>query len=521
MRSKLLARLVLPVCMMVLFACSGSDGGEGDSTDSPQETASVVEGGALRIATPESIPQLDPHQILFNIETSLYPLIWNGLTQYTQDGGTEIQPDLAESWEIEDDGQVWVFTLRDNLKFSDGQAITTDDIIFSIERALDPETGWYLTPYITNIERVSAPDDKTIRIELSGPSSTFGDDISRVKIVSEENLDVINETPLTTGPYKVEDFVPDDRLVLVRNDNFYGDPPVLDKISYETAQDPAAGVTALRTGEINAMWRAPWTDIAEFQSDPSSGVHVVVADQSPATSVMIQFDDESPPFDSIEARQAMMYAIDREKINEVVYAGNGLVGPTDSLIPPDDPWYNAEAMNYEFDLDKAKELFDQAGIDGDTKLTWWVASIFRDHVQMGQIVQQDLASIGINLDIQEQEVNTWAAKFYPPHKTYPGLVVPNFQTFSSPQILGFWFSEAAETNWGNKEYDRFVHAGDSVFDEQERLNNYGQAQALFSEEVPAIIVVKISNPIAAQNDVEGIWIDPEGYARFGEAHFVE
>lgn len=511
---------VLAVLLLVATGCQQS-GQQDESAGGAGTEGRAAQGGTLTVAAPEGIPQLDPHKIVFNIETALYPLLWNGLTQYTQDGGAEVQPDLAESWEASEDATTWTFHLRSGVKFADGKDLSAEDIVASIERAKSPRIGLYLATYIQNIKSVKAVNDETVRIDLDGPSATFPADISRIKIVDLESLETINETPNSTGPFKVKEFVPDDHLVVVRNDNYYGEAPSLDEIKFVATLDPAAGVTGMRSGDFDAMWRAPWNDIAQFQSDPSGDFDVVVAEQSPPTAVTLQFDDQSPPFDKIEARQAMMYAVDRQKILEAVYSGNGQFGQTNSLIAPDDPFFGGDSAQYEFDLDRAKELFAEAGVEEGTTLTYWTTGAYPDHIQMGQLLQEDLAKIGIELQIQENEVNTWAEKFYPPPKTYPGLVVPNLQTFSSPQILGFWKSDVAETNWGNETYDKYVNQGDSELDETARKEAYSNAQDLFSEEVPAIVVLKTSNPVVVSDKVQGVWIDVEGYARFADANFSE
>jgi peptide/nickel transport system substrate-binding protein len=481
--------------------------------DVPAEDGGAApRGGSATIASATGIPQLDPHKVVFIYETVMWGLLWDSLTRYTQDGGDEVQPGLAESWEASDDLRTWTFKLRAGVKFSDGDPVTAEDVKESVERVVDPKTGYFLQNLVAIIEEVKVVDRSTVEMRLSSPSASLPVTLTRVMIVDPDALDQVDENPVGSGPYVVEEFVPDDHVTLVPNEAYWGDRPALDEIRIVRAEDPAATVTSIRAGDFDVVYEPPWQDVQSLHDSPD--IDVITVEEEPPTALHIMMDNTSPPFDNPVARQAVAYAVNRQAIVDALYAGRSEPASGNVPVPPDSPSYSGSLPSYEFDLDRAKELFEEAGItEGDT-LTYWSTSAIAEFTPIGEILQNDLSKIGIELQIRNEEVGTWVAKFAPAGKKWPGLLIPNFYTGLPPPLLLSYWTGFCECNYDSNRFQDALNEAEATADEASRTELYMQAQEVFAEEAPVAVVQVFSVPIAVRSNVAGVWHDPGGYVQF-------
>lgn len=506
------------VAVVALAACGGDDAEQDGSTESTagstESTAGSTEstvsssGGSLRAGAAQGISQLNPATRTFGWEQTLFSLLWNGLTKPAQDGSVE--PDLAVSWEALEDGLRWRFSLRDDVVFSNGKALTADDVVATFDYYLDPSTATQEAGKLAVIEDVTAVDPLTVEFVLSSPNQWFPDAIQYVKVLDMSSLESMDSSPVVTGPFAVTEFVPNDRLVLERNESYFGEPALLDQIEFVTQNDPTAALTALAAGDLDVFWAVPSGDAGRIAegSDPNLKM---INPNGPGQSPFWHFDVSAPPFDDVRVRQAFAYAVDREAILDAAYSGQGQVSNSNSFIADDSPWFGGNDIDYSFDLERAAELFAEAGIDGDDTFTWWgVSNQYPEWNLSGQILQQSLAEIGIELTIENNEIGTWAGRFFPAGKDYPGLVVPNFlNNPTNPAFaLSFYAPDVCVCNWSD---DEFTAAYDAALatpnNPDEGASAWHEVQRILNREIPMLVPLQASTGAAARSNVNGVWLE--------------
>lgn len=486
--------------------------------------ATIAAGFVLSIATPvgpamaaakktlvvgstQGIPQLNPIIRTFAYEESLFPLLWSGLSQWTPDG--TVKPDLASSWKSNAAGDLWTFTIRSGVKFSDGSALDAKAVKAVFDYAKKPTTVTQEANKIKIISKVTTSGNNVI-FKLSSPSALFPEAIAWIKMIKVSEVSNFNKSPATSGPYKVKSFSPDVSLVVKRNANYYGTKAKIKSIKFVKASDPTAAVTSLRTGDLDVLYQLPLADAAPLKKDKK--LQLLKAKVS-SVSVTWEYDMKSAPFNDIRVRQAVAYATDRAAILKSAYYGFGQVSKFNTIVPDKSPWNCGTAGGltaYTYDLQKAKKLFAAAGV---TSFTWWgVAGALPEFDAMGQVLQASLKKIDIDMKIENNEVGTWAAKFYPAGKTYPGLLLPNYQSVPGEPAfsMNFLLTGRAESNWENKEYDDQYTKAIGTLSADARKAQWCKALKLENAQLPLITPFVFDVLHAARANVKGAWVEAGG-----------
>lgn len=497
---------------------NNASGQRSDETTNTTAEGEIEPGGSLVYGQAVGISQLDPNTIASGGQTQLQTLLWSALTKLDRDGAAV--PDIAESWTTSDDGLTWTFDLRPDVTYHDGTPFTAQDAVQNIERVLDPEIPSQTRTKIEMIEKVAAPDDTTLVVDLSQPNPTLPLALVDVKMSDVENIEEVNQTANGTGPYKLKSFVPDQAVEMVRFDGYYGDKPNLDEIKIVRYPDMTAAQAAFRAGELGLLWNVPPDAIDDLAV--SADAQVLEAEE-PSGAFVLELDTTSEPFSDIQARRALAYAVDRETMLDVAYAGRGIANEANNIVNPENEYYAPSGLaQYEQDLDKAKELFEAAGVD---KLTYWTTPDFAEWTTMGQVLQQDLASIDVKLEIKENEISAWVAQFYPAGKEFPGMVVPNFLSFPPlPADYALqWFSSTGtcECNWvAPREYDEAAQVAARSSDEAERAQSFAAMQKILSEQVPVVVVANTAFLSVAEEELRGAWVQADGTVHLEDAGYA-
>ncbi|MGB0113230.1 MAG: ABC transporter substrate-binding protein [Ilumatobacteraceae bacterium] len=520
------------VLAFALGACGSSDGDSGDDSSGADTTESagddtatddtVASGdadGSIVVGSTNGFPQLNPVIRTFAYEETLFPLLWTSLTQASEDGA--IVPQLAESWTTNDDATEWTFTLVDGATFSDGSPIDATEVKKALDYYLDPETVTQERNKIDSIESVDAPDAKTVVFNMNRPNALLPESITWVKIIKVDALDDINTSPVTSGPFVVEDFSPDTSLTITRNDSYWGEPAGLATIEFTAAADPTAAVTALRNGDIDILWGTPLSDVGGIEDQSQLQI---VRPEVPSQAVTWELDVSSPPFDNELARQAINYAVDRETILQAAYFGQGEVSTTNNILADSNPAHASGLIEYSYDLEKAADLFEQAGMTEGTKLTWWGRAGARPEWDAsGQILQASLAEIGIELVIDNNETAVWVDAFYPAGKSFPDYVVPNVQSVPAEPAfsMNFLLSGRCECNWNNAEFDALYEEAIATVDPAERNEIWAQARMLENEQAPLITPLQVAPVAGANADLMGVWMEGGGQIHLENASIAQ
>ncbi len=491
----------------LLTACSSTGTTAGKAASTGGKITYGIAGGGLTT--------LDPHKVSSAAVLPVMSLLYDGLTKYGPDN--TVQPDLATSWSSSKDLKDWTFKLRTGVRYHDGRTITSQDVVANIQRVLDPKTGSQQRAALSQIQAVEAPDPATVLFHLKQPDAVLPAILTAVYIGDTKTIAKVNSLANGTGPYKLKQFVPDDHVTLVRDPGFWGAKPKLSEIDIVETPDTTSAINSLRNHDLDVVWNVPPPNVTQLKSDPTL---TALTPASYSGAVVWEVDTTSPPFNDVRARQALSYAVDRAQMLATAYNGKGSVENGNDILDPKEPGYASNLPSYTFDLQKAKSLFQQAGVRPGTTLTFWTtAGRNPQWVQMGEILQQDLKKIGINLAIKQSDVSTWLQKYFPAGKHYPGIIVANY--ISSPyepaKQLNFFHTGVCECNWSSAKYDQILQKARGTADPAARAVLYQQLQALINQQVPVVIPFTTSQFTVTAKRVAGAWVQSNGVVHLEDA----
>ena len=515
-RKLLAAAVLLAVSAVVAGGVAASSArSAATSQNAVAATGCTSSKGALKYGIAGAgISQLDPNTINFAGQAPLQTLLYNGITKY--DRNMQVVPDLATSWRSSEDLKTWFFTFRQGVKYSNGRAFTAEDARANILRVLDPKVPSQQRANAKDIRSARVINPYLLRIKLGSPSALLPNALVDIKMSDTNDVENLAKSGTGTGPYKVGEFVPNQSLTLVPNTFHFDGKACLQQIQFVREPDPTAMVTDFKAGNLDMIWQVRPTDVPAVQS---SGTYFLEPKGISGAHVW-ELDTTSPPFDDTRARQALSYAIDRVTMNKAAFSGLATPSLGNSLISATSDAYNKKLKPYTFDLQKAKQLFDAAGVKPGTTFNFWALAGRRDEwITMAQILQQDLQKIGLNLAIQRSDVSTWLAKFFPAGKKYPNTIIGNY--FSMPPNPTFAMKQgqfgSCECNWKNNTFEAQAAKAPGVKDLAARQKVYDTMQQIFSAYAPVMVIAHQTNIVAVQKRVTNAWEDAQGNAHLEEA----
>lgn len=317
---------------------------------------------------------------------------------------------LAESCKISEDGLTYTVKLRDNLKWHDGEAITADDLMFTMECIADTDNGTDFTgaAFINDKEvKVNKVDELTVEFKIPEASASYETKLGAVTIIPEHifegNTDIksaeANLKDIGSGPYKLKEFKDGESLVLEKFEDYYGDEPQISTVAFKVISDVSAQEVAMQNGEINLMELADSTAVEKYSTEENYQVH-----EFPEGRVnYMAWNKYSDTWENKDALEAVFYAIDAQEIIDGAY-GSVMAKKANSILSNVNMYYDESIKGYEQDLEKAKELAESSGLTSKTLKLYYNA----DRAYMEQsalIIQQQLKSVGITLEIEGVESN--------------------------------------------------------------------------------------------------------------------
>jgi peptide/nickel transport system substrate-binding protein len=460
------------------------------------------------------------------VDQDLSALIFTGLTRVNEKG--EIMPDLAERWDISQNGMVYTFYLRNNVVWHDGAPFTADDVIFTINMMQDP--GFQGTPFLADMWRtvvLEAVNAYTVRFTLREPLASFLDyttvGLLPVHILAGTPAEALaqsqfNASPIGTGPLKVAE-VSAQRIFLVANPHFYRSRPYLDRIGLVFYPDNEAVFEARKRGEINGIARVLPEHLDAVGQDEKLTLYS--APISGYTLIYLNFDRGI--FQDRAVRQAMMWALDREKLVDEVLGGQGIV--LHSPVLPQSWAYAPDVPQYTHDLRKARTLLEEAGwFDsngngvrqrGSLSLEFTLTTNDDDpaRVRMIHAISEQLAAVGIRVI---PEVVPWEelAGQMLRLRRYDAILGSWQSLPPDPDLYPYWHSSQIDEHGLNFAYyiseqaDRLLEEGRSVHDREQRREIYQRFQELFAHDVPSILLYQPVYNYAIESEVQGIQVGP-------------
>lgn len=457
-------------------------------------------------------PHLDPTAgAAAAIKEVGYANIFEGLTRIGPDGA--VQPGLAESWEISDDGKVYTFKLHTGVKFHDGADFSAEDVKFSIDRAMaedsvNPQKGLY-----SAIKKVEVVDPATVVVTLEHPQGAFLWNMGwgEAAIVSPASADGNKEKPIGTGPFKFENWAKGSSITLVKNPDYWGEEVALDKAEFRIIPDAAAAVPALLSGDVHAFSNMPAGDaLPQIESDPR--FKVVIGSTEGET--VLATNNKKEPFDKLEVRQAIAHALNRDEI--IAGTPPGLGVPIGSHFAPHHPAYVDLTGTYPYDPEKAKELLAQAGFPDGFSATLKLPppGYARDG---GQIIASQLRQVGINLEIIPLEWADWLSQVFT-DKNYDLSIVSHVE----PMDIGIYARPDYYFQYQNPEFNAVMEELEVTTDEAKRNELYGKAQRILAEDAVNGFLFQLPKVGVWDAKIEGMWENwPLSVADLTKVHWTE
>lgn len=409
---------LLMALMMVVAACSGTADettttaadSETPDTEAPATTApadgedattttagetSDAEGGVLEVAILDDIDEFDP-QAFSAVNFPVIKNLYDSLIEYTPEG--EAIPWLATDWTINDDNTSVTLTLRDDVVFHSGEPMTSAAVAATLEKAADPELGKNLYSTMDIVEGWETPDDYTVTIDFNQPTAEkqITDLLQFLSVIDPTGIDDVVTTPAGSGPFMLESRSLGTELTLVANPDYWGEGPYLDGVHMTIFDDNDAASAALESGQVDLIYNVSGR---EGKRLAEAGFNLV---EGPGPLVQVlRINPNNGPLQNQTFRQGLAYILNREAILEVGYAGIGEVTvlPWAPASPAADPSYNE---TYAYNPERARELFDESGLSEEemADFTMLVNSGNEDTVNISQLFQADLASVGINIELE-------------------------------------------------------------------------------------------------------------------------
>lgn len=368
---------------------------------------SVAEAaGVLTIARREDGTTFDPIATAQNVDFWVFSNVFDVMVRVDKEG-QKLIPGLAETWEVSPDGLTYTFHLRD-AKFSDGSAVTSEDIAYSLTRIRDSELSLWQDTYKI-IKDMQTPDARTIVVTLTGPSAPFLSTLAMpgASIVSKAAMESMGEEafaekPVGSGAFMVQEWRRGDRVILKKNPDYWDAANVsLDGVEWISMPDDNTRMLAVQAGQIDAAIFVPFSQVAELKKDAK--LNVVINPSTREDHLLL--NHEHPPLDNVKVREAIDYAIDKQAIVDTVTFGIGEVA--NSYIPKGALYHLADNGARAFDPEKAKALMTEAGA-GDFTLNYLVDAGDQTQEQVAILVQSQLENVGIKVNLQKVDPSqTW------------------------------------------------------------------------------------------------------------------
>ena len=508
----------------LLAACGGGTTTTSSASASASPgftTATPKKGGTLVYARRAATLTLDPLQNRNgNGDIFAAEIVYNALVRPDPNGSTALVPGLSDRWTLSADRLDYTFHIRDNARFSNGDAVTGDDVKFSLDRFGDPKLNAIYGVLAVGYKGTEVVDQSNVIVHLSKPVSAFLYNISILpafilpKKLVEAQGEKFFKRPVGTGPYVVSEWLSGSHITFVPNQHYWeAGKPYLDEIRFDFTTDDNARMLALQSGQAQAADGVPFSEINSLKS---------------ATGVYLQFttvpyfqglwlNHKRPQLADLNVRQALQYALDKEAINKTVYAGTGTI--PNSVLPA--LRYDGtpqQVQPYPFDLAKAKQLMAQSKYPNGFKTTLQYPAGFAYYNRLALILQAAWQQIGVNVKLIQQDQGTTSQRFYQmdydltfPYAQFTSdVVVPDeYISFICDPTSG---TNGFFTGWHDDAIWKKVQEFESA-DETARATLWPEVQKAMMEQTPVINIMNLPFVQAYQDSVKNPYINALGANR--------
>ena len=503
MKKKLLALfLALVMVGAVLPGCgdgSKDPGGQGNNG----KTGEPVKGGEITVGIAQDLDDsLDPHQTVAAGTREVLFNIFEGLVKPNSDG--EMIPAVAEKYTLSEDGTTYTFTLREGVKFHNGQTVTAEDVVYSINRCAAVPEGQEkpLVAAFSAVKSVEALDEKTVAVTIAQRDLEFISYMTAAIIPADyENQDT---APVGTGPFRFVSRTPQQDFVMERFEDYWGAPAWLDKVTYKTCENADALVMNLNGGSIDLCAHLTSAQASQLNQN------FQVLEGTMNLVQAIYLNNQAKPFDNQLVRQALCYAIDRQGIMDMVADGHGTAVGS-SIYPAFTKYFLPELVDkYPHDMAKAKELLAQAGYPDGFDMTISVPNNYQPHMDTAEVVAEQLREAGINVTIQPVEWSTWLDTIYNGRQFQATVVGVDAANMTARAMLERFTSDYGKNfiNYNNPAYDALFQQAINAQDEATQTDLYKQMETMLADTAANVYIQDLCDLVAMRQDLGGLKFYP-------------
>ncbi len=491
MNRKLMTRLSLVVLLVSLMIM-------------PQTVMAADDGDPV---TALMIPagSLTPGFLNSNTGGNVASAVYDYMFRIDEDGKTV--PSLVKSYDVNEDATVWTMEIHEGVTFHDGSKLTSEDVVHTFERLIDPDVGSALLgTYGSLIDNVEALDEYTVRFNLARPDAGLDKkltDYNAAIISSDYNYAELGDTkPMGSGAFKVDNVVPRERVVCTGNDDYWVEgSPEIEELTFLMIPEKETAVRMLSSGQGDII-----SDLSPDQYlrlEPNPDVNALT--EQYAAPIMIDLNTEKEPFEDKRVRQALAYTVDREALLESAGFGLGTIG-NDTVIPPWHEFYDELGGIREQNIEKAKELLAEAGYPDGVDVTLYCGSNIPPVLDVVLTVQEMARPAGFNIELHTLPRDMYYAKYW--------LKVPMSATLwghreDVTQMLGTALTCDASWNashYCNEELDKYVELASGTRDPEKKQEYFSKIQEILHEDVPALITMFKDYLGATSTRIEGFYL---------------
>ncbi len=514
---------ILSLGILCLTACGSPQVPTDNQTQQSQTQQSQTQaqgkpqiGGSLVLAITQEPDTLDPHLAAAAGTKEIIYNMYEGLMKLMPDG--HFEPALAASYTVSDQADVYTFKLRKGVSFHNGETLMAKDVVYSIKRAagLLADEQKPLISDLAVVKHVEAESDDTVRIQLKAPNADFLSYMT-VGIVPESSAN-LEGSPAGTGPFKLVEYRQQSDVKIKRFDGYWRDRKAyLDEVTFKIYPSADAALVDLQAGKIDIF---PYLTLDKYD---------LVKDQYrfiEASSNMVQLwalNNETPPFNSPKVREAMQLAINKQAILDGVTFGQGHILAS-GMAPAMKLFYN-EALSKEqtVDIEKAKTLLKEAGVEQPLELTITVPGNYVIHVQTAELIAAQLEQIGVKAKIRTVDWGTWLSDVYKGRSYQSTVIALTFDYAAPSTVLGRYASSAKNNfiNFKDATYDDLTEKARQTVDEKERAKLYKEMQAILAHQHASVFLQNPGVQTAVKNTIEGYTTYPMYVQDMYNVYFID
>ncbi|NLT12227.1 MAG: ABC transporter substrate-binding protein [Clostridiaceae bacterium] len=503
------------VAMMIFFVLTSIFGCRNPAESSAEVSSKdgIRSGGEVIVGITQEPSLFDPHTVVAAGDEEILFNIFEGLVKCTSDG--QFVPALATDYTISEDATTYIFNIRTGVKFHNGDTLTPEDVVFSLKRASGLLTGTALKPDLAGIKDVRISGENEVTVEFISPDAEMIPFFTTAII--PESVSDIGSTPIGTGPFVFLEYRVGESVVLGKNNAYWQEGlPYLDKVTFKITAGMDAAFLELQSGSIDIF---PYltADKAEQIKDR----YQILSGNTNMVQVLA-LNNAAEPFNNPLVRQAVNYAIDRQDLSNLIMEGQSTLLTT-GMSPAMGDYYDATVDGtITYNPDKAKALLEEAGYPDGFRSTIKVPSNYQIHVDTAIVLADQLARVGIMVDIVSVDWATWLSDVYQ-GRNYDSTVIALTSEYTPRDVLSRYVStsEGNFINYFNSDFDSIYSQIQSEISLDERIALYKQLQQLLVSDYASVYLQDPKNIVAVKNEIKGYLVYPIYVQDMSTVYFAE